>query len=113
MEVQITLNRRQVDDAESADRSDIRAAMYAPPFLPYLEGLLVTTDGSIWLRRTESPRDGESWLVLDPDGKPSAEILTPTDLRVLLVHGDDVWGVEIDSLDVNYIVRYRLDRGGA
>ncbi len=93
--------------------SDIRAAMYAPPFLPYLEGLLVTTDGSIWLRRTQSPRDGESWLVLDPDGKPSAEILTPTDLRVLLVHGDDVWGVEIDSLDVNYIVRYRLDRGGA
>ena len=53
----------------------------------------------------------ESW-VLDAQGAPLARALFPADLRVAVIDGDTVWGIEMDELDVQYIVRYRLVKGG-
>jgi hypothetical protein len=45
------------------------------------------------------------------DGELVARAHVPSELRILLVTGDAVWGVETDELDVNYIVRLGIDRG--
>lgn len=52
----------------------------------------------------------DEWWVLDVDGHPLGRLLTPPGLRVLYITGDDVWGVETDEFDVNYIVKYTINR---
>ena len=97
--------------------ADIRDAMYRPAYLPAVRGLMRAADGAIWLRRFD-PVESETgmpmteWWVLDARGVPLARALFPADLRVAVVDGETVWGIETDELDVQYIVRYRLVKGG-
>lgn len=103
----------------------LRAALYAPLFVPFLQarvfrpngallnGLVVAADGSVWLRRSEVAPNGVEWWVLDPQGQPKGRVEAPAGLRVELVHGDHLWGVETDDMGVDYIVRYRIVRGSA
>ena len=53
----------------------------------------------------------ESW-VLDAEGVPLARALTPVEIGMFVVDGDTVWGIEMDELGVQYIVRYRLLKDG-
>lgn len=96
---------------ESGLAEEVRDAMYVPAFEPFLEGLAVAADGSVWLKRYGATPDGAEWWILDAQGEPLGRAMTPAGLRVLAIHGDEIWGVETDDLDVNYIVRYRVDRG--
>lgn len=105
------MSRIRPDLTEAGLAEEYRAAMYVPPFEPFLKGLVVASDGSIWLRRHEATPDGVEWWVLDDQGRPAGRIVMPEGLRVMAIHGDDVWGVETDDMDVNYIVRYRVERG--
>lgn len=103
----------------------LRGALYAPPFVPFvrgmgvspngvlLTGMVVAADGSVWLRRSEVTRNGAEWWVLDPQGQPTGRVEAPAGLRVMLVRGNHLWGVEADDMGVDYIVRYRIDRGSA
>ena len=99
----------------TADEADIRKAMYRPAYLPAVRGFMQARDGTIWLRRFDpvESEDGElmteSW-VLDAEGVPLARALTPASLGMFVVGGDTVWGIELDELGVQYIVRYRLIR---
>ena len=97
--------------------ADIREAMYRPAYLPAVRGVMRAADGTIWLRRFDpvQSEDGESmnesW-VLDAEGVPLALARFPAGVRVAVIDGDTVWGIELDELDVQYIVRYRLVKGG-
>ena len=73
--------------------------------------LVAAEDGSIWLQCFSPVEEGVEWWVLGADGEPLATAVTPDGLRILLVTGDAVWGVETDELDVNYIVRYEIVKG--
>ncbi len=95
----------------------MREATYAPAYVPPVREMIVGRDGSVWLRRfepVESQTDDRlnEWWVLDAGGIPLARALTPTELRVMLVDSDAVWGVELDELDVPYIVEYRWVKQG-
>lgn len=106
------MSQRQPDLSLARVIDDLREATYAPAHLPPLKSLQVATDGTIWLERFQAAADGSTeWWILNPDGEPAGQAHTPGGLRVLLIHGDEVWGVESDELDVDYIMRYRLDRG--
>ena len=101
----------------SVDEADIREAMYRPAYLPAVVGAMQAADGTIWLRRFDpvESQDGESMTeswVLDAEGVPVARALFPAGVRVAVIDGDTVWGIEMDELDVQYIVRYRLVKGG-
>ncbi len=101
----------------TADEGDIREAMYRPAYLPAVRGLMEARDGTIWMRRfdpvqTETgERMTESW-VLDAEGVPLARALTPVGIGMFVVDGDVVWGIEMDELGVQYIVRHALVKGG-
>lgn len=106
------MSRNQPDLSLASLRSDLVDAIYAPGYLPPLEDLKIASDGSIWLQRFVPTADGSAeWWILHPDGEPAGRAFTPAGLRVLHIDGDDVWGVESDEMDVDYIVRYRVDRG--
>lgn len=105
------MSQRQPDLSLAKVIGDLREATYAPEHLPPLESLQVATDGTIWLERFQAADGSREWWILNPDGEPAGQAHTPEGLRVLLIHGDEVWGVETDELDVDYIVRYQLDQG--
>lgn len=90
--------------------SDLREAMFGPEFLPAVKSMVVAEDGSIWLQRFSPSEEGMVWWVLDADAEPLATALTPPGLRVLLITEEEIWGVETDALDVDYIVRYDIFR---
>lgn len=99
-----------------ADEGKIRDEMYRPAYLPAVSGVMRAADGAIWLRRFDpvASEDGETmyeWWVLDAEGAPLARALIPADLRVAVIDGDTVWGIEVDELDVQYIVRYGVVKG--
>ena len=100
-----------------ADEGKIRNEMYRPAYLPAVRGVMRAADGTIWLRRYDpvESEDGEAmieWWVLDAEGAPLARALTPAGVRVAVIDGDTIWGIELDELHVQYIVRYGLVRGG-
>lgn len=105
------MSRGQPDLSLASLRRDLADAIYVPMYLPPLENLKIASDGSIWLQRFEPAEDGSAeWWILHPDGEAAGRAFTPAGLRVLHIDGDDVWGVESDELDVDYIVRYRVHR---
>jgi hypothetical protein len=91
--------------------ADLREATYSPDYLPAVRNLVAAEDGSIWLQRFSPTEEGLVWWVLGEDGEPLATAVTPEGLRILLITGDAVWGIEVDEFDVNYIVRYGIVRG--
>ena len=99
-----------------ASEGRIRQALYRPSHLPAVRGTMQGSDGTLWLRRWDPVETGAGemyeWWLLDADGTPLARAQTPTGLSIRLIDGDAVWGVERDDLGVEYIVRYRLARGG-
>ena len=115
--------RQEGMGTEGSLEKRLRDAMYAPPFVPFVQGmyaapngvvltgLVVAADGSVWLRRSRVTPDGAEWWVLDPRGQPTGRVHAPAGLRVVLVRGSHLWGVETDDMGVDYIVRYRIDRG--
>ena len=101
----------------SAGEAEIRDALYRPSHLPAVGGMLVAEDDNIWLSRfdpveSETGEQFSEWWILDAEGAPLGRARTPSGLRLVHVGKDVVWGIERDELDVEYIVRYRLARGG-
>lgn len=90
--------------------SELREATYSPDYQPAVRTMVVAENGSIWLQCFDPSEDGIVWWVLDQEAQPVATASTPEGLRILLITGDSVWGVETDDLDVSYIVRYDLVR---
>lgn len=106
------MGRRQPDLSLAGLTGDVADAVYAPEYLPPVKSMRIASDGALWLERFQPAEDGSvEWWILSPDGEPAGRAYTPEGLRVLLISGDDVWGVESDELDVDYIVRYRVRRG--
>ena len=103
------MSRSQEGLTRASLESDLREATFTPRFIPWAVAPLVTLHGETWVRLRASTRVGSTeWRVLDAAGDPSGTVFTPDGLRVLLVDGDSVYGVEQDEFDVDYIVRYRL-----
>ncbi len=96
---------------------DIRQAVYRPSYLPPVSAIMTRTDGTIWLRgwdpiESEGGEQLYEWWVLDEQGEQLARALTPAGLRLTSISDDIIWGVESDELEVQYIVKYRLVKGG-
>jgi len=112
-----SMSRREPGLARARLEARIRDAMYQPDFVPPVGAVMTAGDGKLWLRRFD-PIESESgealaeWWVFDPMGAPVVRALLPTGLRVMHIANEHVWGTEQDELDVDYIVRYRLVKGG-
>lgn len=94
----------------SALEADLREATFSPDFVPPFRSMVIADDGTIWLEEFSPSENGSTWRVFGNDAVPLAEATLPAGLRVLLISGGAVWGVETDEFDVNYIARYDVVR---
>ncbi|MGQ0560673.1 MAG: hypothetical protein ACT443_02215 [Gemmatimonadota bacterium] len=92
----------------------------APPTMPAFDGLLLDSEGYLWVRRYAPPwvRGPSSWDVHDPQGRLLGTVKVPGGRtrgalqRDLLEVGSDYALVLLeDSLDVHHVAKYRLLRG--
>lgn len=92
-------------------------------FVPVTGTVRVSPEGWIWVRRLDVEPDPANlewsndsvprptyWDVFDPDGAFRMIVRLPPRFSLYRVLSDAVVGVERDELDVQYIVRYALER---
>jgi hypothetical protein len=86
-----------------------RAAIPAHAQRMYADAL-----GNLWLQAYQLPgHDGPStWLVFDTDGQWLGTVDMPAAFTVNEIGPDYVLGVARDSLDVQYVRMYRLEKPG-
>lgn len=103
-----------------------------PDTKPAIRGLKVGEDGRVWIRLytagepipeeqlapvpdTPNPpvrittREPDLWEVFAADGRLLARIKPPPRTTLIRFSGNHVWGRTLDSLDVQYAVRYRIE----
>lgn len=90
----------------------VRTALYRPEYHPPVTSVLAGRDGTVWVRREETLQDFVRWEVLSESGDLLAIVAIPRDTRVFRVDSEHIWGVERDSLDVSYVVVYRVSQEG-
>jgi hypothetical protein len=89
----------------------LRSAL--PPFHPPVTQVRFGEDRAIWLRR-ESDRETEArYWILEPDGSVRGVVTLPSAVRIMWSGIDELVGMELDGLDVPWLIRYRLQRGSA
>lgn len=107
-----------------------------PAEKPYFRSLEVDADGRIWVRRSQPGervpdaelaeqaaargggpprfpprrwREPMAYDVFAPDGRLLGHLPVPRGTSLHHMRGDTVWGVQRDSLDVPYVVRFRVE----
>lgn len=86
-------------------RDSLRLPRYTPPVTEVVAG----RDGTIWLRRAEPDRTSTvDWLLLDSGGTIRGTVVAPKRLRVMEATQSTAWGVQLDQMDVAYVVRARV-----
>jgi len=81
--------------------------------VPSFDRVFRSSSGNIWLRRHNplAPYDDESrerWMSLSSDSPP-VEYRFPVKVRILAASRAIVYGIALDSLDVERVVGFRID----
>jgi hypothetical protein len=86
----------------------LRAEMDFPRYqVPVLYPWLAN-DGTLWIRmRVDDPEVGR-WVLVEPDGGLRGVVSLPSGVRPMWSHGDTLWAVEPDEVDVPWVVRFRI-----
>ena len=123
---QITQVMRRLNPAWSWTGPDI------PAQKPAIRDFRIGDDGRIWVRvytpgepippEDLSPvppgpnppvrlttREPNLYDVFSPDGRLLGRVAPPSRTRLVRMRGNTVWGVQLDSLDVPYAVRFRVE----
>ncbi|MEX0893457.1 MAG: hypothetical protein WEB88_14920 [Gemmatimonadota bacterium] len=113
-------------------RIERRLGLPRPDVFPPLGSMVVGADGSVWIRRNDQLHadvartewlftlDREAaagrgvdvparWDVFDAEGRFLAAVELPARFTPHVVDGDRVTGVQLDDMDVEYVVRYRVE----
>ena len=99
----------------SVDRGFISAvggALADVSFYPPVTEAVSGADETIWLRREEMGGETVRWDVLGPNGQRVASVTLPAALRILRASLEALWAVELDDLDVPFVVQLRVDPPG-
>lgn len=86
----------------------MRRALALPPFQVPITVALLGADGGLWLRREEGGAATSRWLRIAPDGAPLGHVVLPRGARILWGEGDRILVVELDELDIPWLVGYRV-----
>ena len=81
--------------------------------MPVFDAVLSDSEGRIWLRDfvpTWVDKHANAWTVINPAGRVERRVAVPVDITLTHVGGEYVTGVARDSLEVEYVVVYRLEK---
>lgn len=82
-----------------------------PTTKPPVNGLSVDAQGRLWVRISDPDEDSTVYDVFTMEGRHSETVLMPFRIDAYVppvVRGDTVWGVVLDDLDVQHVVRARV-----
>jgi hypothetical protein len=101
----------RVGDEASLERR--LAQTQFPPTIPaHANRMHADALGHLWLQEYVLDQDaGHRWMVFDTDGRWLGSVDTPARFTVSEIGADYVLGVWRDSLDVQHVRLYRLDKG--
>lgn len=101
-----------VPDDWQAIANRLRAEMKFPDFkLPLDGGPWLAQDQSLWLRLSDSNDSTAHWVILNDQGRPHGQLELPARVRPMWNRGDTFWAVELDALDVPWLVKFRIRPG--
>lgn len=81
-----------------------------PAYAPELQ---IDAELNLWVRESSRPGEPRSrWSVFSAGGELLGTVLMPPGIHVLEIGADYVLGLQRDELDVEYVKRYRLYKGG-
>jgi hypothetical protein len=80
-----------------------------PAYRPPVASVASAADGSIWIERDVANVD-TAWLVLNARGDPIGQLRLADGQRIMAIRDDLAAALELDPLDVPYVVLYRLRR---
>jgi hypothetical protein len=81
-----------------------RDQLVMPEFLPEIEGAMLGTDGSIWLKS----HGLNEWLIVSATATIVARVRVPAEVIIKQVSLDRLWGIVPDADGVPSIVRYKV-----
>lgn len=115
---------RVVESIRRSDPSWRWSGAEIPATKPAYRVVMPGRDGRLWVltSQTAEPvatedREGNPvtrwvepsvWDVFEPDGRYLGEVREPERTNLMVVKGDLAWGVQRDSLDVQRVVRFRI-----
>lgn len=106
--------RKALAAAPEQARPGIRAlwSSYAMPATkPAYSRLVVDAAGDLWIGEyARRPATARQWRVFDPEGRWLGVVTVPPDFRITWIDEAGVLGVVRDSLDVERVSLYRLNR---
>ncbi|MES2521291.1 MAG: hypothetical protein V4617_01240 [Gemmatimonadota bacterium] len=97
--------------SDASAKDYLTANLPMPAMYPAVSGLLVGTDGAIWLRAQDLGEPSVTWTVLDARLEPRYRVTLPVEFTPKAGTRDELWGTMVDDDDVPYFVHYR--RAGA
>lgn len=98
------------DEGFEARVRAVESAMEWPRYFPAFDTALAGRDGSVWVKR-HLQRDGaRRWDLFDADFETLGHVYLPEEIEVKLVSRDFVYGVELDELDVPWVVRFEISQ---
>jgi hypothetical protein len=84
--------------------------IWKPEYLPPVTDVTLTDAGEVWLRRERTSPHQTRWDVIGPDGALFARVTGPPGTLRLFEGNGFLWGIEVDELGVEQIVRYEIVR---
>lgn len=97
-------------DPEEAERA-FRSSVPIPPHRPPIEAVQVDTGGRVLLLWSAGPGRARQAWVLAPGGDLVASFTLPPGQELLAFEGDHVWALELDVMEVPFVLRYRVGPG--
>lgn len=104
--------RRRVEEFLPADRVDASMERFdareVAERFPAHGRVASGVDGGIWIEEFARPGTGDppAWFVLEPTGHPRCSIAMPPELTPMHMSRTRVLGVELDEIQVPYVVGY-------
>lgn len=89
----------------SLTHAEIESQIYLPEAEPPIRDVRVGIDGTIWLQRSDGPREGP-WVAFEPDGTALFQVRLPHGATLRQASREAVWGVESDEMEVPFVVRW-------
>ena len=94
--------------SDAALSAAIASGLDLPDHRPPLRTTVAGRDGSLWIEMNGESSDSTAWVLFHPDLTPRGELLLPARLRPRHIAGSTVWAIELDEMDVPWLVRLRV-----
>ena len=89
--------------------SALREAIRLPDFRPPIRVLHAGSDGTLWLQLNAAAADVAEWVLIGADGSPRGRLRLPARMQIHHSALPTVWAVELDDLDVPWLVRLKVE----